>query len=175
PQAADRRHHWDAPDADAGARDGARRAARRSCRQQRLEEDDLRTGRRRRREQIGEGADAGRSAGRRGDIPRPAGREHPSLEDPMPSSIDLPANAMVALTRDSFVSLRAALFRDVGANAAALLQEAGFAGGPAVFAAFGAWLGARGQSAPETLAASEFAPLAAQFFHESGWGSLHLD
>ena len=75
----------------------------------------------------------------------------------MPSSIDLPANAMVALTRDSLVSLRAALFRDVGANAAALLQEAGFAGGPAVFAAFGAWLHAHGQGAPETLAASEFA------------------
>jgi predicted hydrocarbon binding protein len=92
----------------------------------------------------------------------------------MPSSIDLPANAMVALTRDSFVSLRAALFRDVGANAAALLQEAGFAGGPAVFAAFGAWLEARGLGSPETLAAAEFAPVAAQFFHESGWGSLHL-
>ena len=92
----------------------------------------------------------------------------------MAHSIDLPANAMVALTRDSLVALRAALFRDVGANAAALLQEAGFAGGPAVFAAFSSWLRAHGKGEPEQLPASDFATLAAQFFHESGWGTFAL-
>src|SRR5438094_6611256 len=92
----------------------------------------------------------------------------------MAQSIDLHGNAMVAMTRDSLVALRAALFRDVGANAAALLQEAGFAGGPAVFAAFAAWLSLRGKPAPENLSAAEFGTLAAQFFHDSGWGSIQL-
>jgi predicted hydrocarbon binding protein len=92
----------------------------------------------------------------------------------MAQSIDLHGNAMVAMTRDSLVALRAALFRDVGANAAALLQEAGFAGGPAVFAAFGDWLTRHGKGAPESLPAADFAALAAQFFHETGWGSFEL-
>ena len=37
----------------------------------------------------------------------------------------------MAITRDSLLALRAALFRDLGTSAAALLQEAGIAGGGA--------------------------------------------
>ena len=59
-------------------------------------------------------------------------------------AIDLPGNALVALTRDSLLALRDAMFRDIGPNAAALLQEAGYAGGPALFDAFSQWLASRG-------------------------------
>jgi predicted hydrocarbon binding protein len=89
-------------------------------------------------------------------------------------SIDLPDNALVGLTRDSLLALRTALFRDVGPNAAALLQEAGYAGGPAMYNAFGVWLTARGLGAPESLAATEFGLRAGEFFREIGWGAIEL-
>jgi predicted hydrocarbon binding protein len=88
--------------------------------------------------------------------------------------LDLPGNALVALTRDSLLALRGALFRDVGPSAAALLQEAGYAGGGAWFDAFAAWLAARGLPAPEGLAAADFGPHATDFFRDAGWGSLEL-
>ena len=56
-------------------------------------------------------------------------------ESLMAQSIGLNENALVAITRDSLSALRAALFRELGPSAAALLQEAGFAGGPALYAA----------------------------------------
>lgn len=92
----------------------------------------------------------------------------------MASTLDLSGNALVAMTRDSLLALRAALFRDVGANAAGLLQEAGFAGGEAVYSTFGNWLAARGYPSPEALPASEFASLATAFFRDAGWGSIQL-
>ena len=92
----------------------------------------------------------------------------------MSPSIDLPGNALVAMTRDSLLALRAALFRDVGPNAAALLQEAGYAGGQAMFDAFSRWLAARGLPAPESLPAAEFGAHATEFFRETGWGSIEL-
>ena len=55
----------------------------------------------------------------------------------MPDSIELTDSGLVAITRDSLLTLRTALFRDLGINAAAVLQEAGYAGGQAVFDAFG--------------------------------------
>ena len=92
----------------------------------------------------------------------------------MPTTIDLPNNALVALTRPSLVALRTALFRDVGPNAAAALQEAGYAGGQALYDAFSHWLHARGLGSPESLAAAEFGLRATEFFGEMGWGSLEL-
>lgn len=92
----------------------------------------------------------------------------------MGRSIDLPASGLLAATRDSFLALHAALFRDVGPNAAALLQEAGYAGGPALFDAFGKWLASQGLPDPESLAASEFSARATEFFREAGWGSIEL-
>lgn len=90
------------------------------------------------------------------------------------SSLDLTSNALVAMTRDSFLALRAAMFRDVGTNAAGLLQEAGFAGGQSMFEAFGQWLGARGLPSPDELPAAEFATRATEFFRDAGWGSIEL-
>jgi uncharacterized protein len=92
----------------------------------------------------------------------------------MSQSIDLPGNALVAMTRDSLLALRAALFRDLGTGAAALLQEAGFAGGPALFDAFARWLADRGYGPPEGLSAAAFPEHATGFFREAGWGSFGL-
>ena len=92
----------------------------------------------------------------------------------MPQSIDLPGNALVALTRDSLLALRDAMFRDIGLNAAAMLQEAGYAGGPALYDAFAKWLSAHGDPSPESLEASEFSAKATQFFKEAGWGSVEV-
>jgi len=92
----------------------------------------------------------------------------------MPQSIDLPGNALVALTRDSLLALRDVMFRDIGLNAAAMLQEAGYAGGPALYDAFKAWLSAHGDATPDALEATEFSAKATQFFREAGWGSVEL-
>jgi uncharacterized protein len=90
------------------------------------------------------------------------------------TSIDLTENALVAMTRDSLTALRLALFRDVGPQAAGALQEAGYAGGAALYAAFGRWLASRGLPEPESLAAAEFGVHAAEFFKTIGWGALEL-
>jgi predicted hydrocarbon binding protein len=92
----------------------------------------------------------------------------------MAQSIDLPASGLLAMTRDSLLALRAALFRDVGPNAAALLQEAGYAGGPALFDAFERWLAANGHPGADALPASQFATRATEFFRDAGWGSIEL-
>ena len=55
-----------------------------------------------------------------------------------------------------------------------MLQEAGYAGGPALFDAFTQWLASRGAPAPESLAAAEFGSRATEFFREAGWGSVEL-
>jgi predicted hydrocarbon binding protein len=92
----------------------------------------------------------------------------------MPQSIDLPANALVALTRDSLIALRTALFRDVGVSAVTPLQEAGYAAGPGMYDAFSRWLAARGHASPETLAAAEFSLRATEFLREAGWGGIEV-
>jgi predicted hydrocarbon binding protein len=92
----------------------------------------------------------------------------------MADSIQLKGSAMVALTRDALSTLRALLFRDVGANAAGYLQEAGYAGGGALFAAFAEWCVGKGYGPPESISASEFQRHASEFFGELGWGALSL-
>jgi predicted hydrocarbon binding protein len=92
----------------------------------------------------------------------------------MAQPIDLPANGLVALTRDSLLALRAALFRDVGPNAAAALQEAGYAGGQALYDALGRWLSSKGLPSPESLGAAEFGHYATEFFRDAGWGSIEI-
>src|SRR6266571_4114675 len=92
----------------------------------------------------------------------------------MAQSIDLRGTALVAITRDSLLALRAALFRDVGTSAAALLQEAGIAGGEALYEAFARWLADRGHGPPETISSTEFADRATDFFRDAGWGSIAL-
>jgi predicted hydrocarbon binding protein len=92
----------------------------------------------------------------------------------MSQAIDLPGNAFVALTRDSLLALRTALFRDVGPDAAALLQEAGYAGGQALYDAFTRWTVSHGLGSPEELPATEFGRLAGEFFRELGWGAFEI-
>jgi predicted hydrocarbon binding protein len=92
----------------------------------------------------------------------------------MTQSIALPDNNLVALTRGSLLALRVALFRDFGPNAAACLQEAGFAGGQSLYDAFAQWLSKRGFGEPETLPAMEFAAQTGEFLHGLGWGAIEL-
>ena len=81
---------------------------------------------------------------------------------------------MVAITQDAMGGLRNALMRDMGYAAAGYLQEAGYAGGGALFEAFRNWLAARGGTAPEDLSLSDFQSNASDFFRECGWGSLEV-
>jgi predicted hydrocarbon binding protein len=87
-------------------------------------------------------------------------------------SIDLRGSGMVGLTRDALVALRSVLFRDAGGNAAAYLQEAGYAGGNGLYQAFVSWSLERGHPLPETMRAPEFEQRAAEFFRELGWGNV---
>jgi len=92
----------------------------------------------------------------------------------MENSLDLRSSNMLALSRASFDALRAALLRDGGLSGATQLQDAGFAGGEALFDSFRAWTRARGQTDPGELPTEEFGKLASEFFREAGWGSLQL-
>jgi predicted hydrocarbon binding protein len=92
----------------------------------------------------------------------------------MTDSIQLGGSGMLALTRDALAALRTALFRDVGDAAAGYLQEAGYAGGAALFAAFGTWSRQHGHGAPEQIPAADFQARATEFFRDLGWGSLTL-
>lgn len=93
----------------------------------------------------------------------------------MSDSIHLAESGMLAITRDALSALRAALGRDLGTDAAAgYLQEAGYAGGAALFAAFGHWTADHGYGAPESIAAADFPRLATRFFGDLGWGSLAM-
>lgn len=89
-------------------------------------------------------------------------------------TIDLSGSGMLAITRDALAALRAALIRDAGPSAASYLQEAGYAGGGALFEAFRRWLAARGGGAPEALSIDAFQREATEFFRRAGWGSLHV-
>lgn len=94
----------------------------------------------------------------------------------MPGPIELTDSrlGLVAITRESLRALRSALFRDLGVNAAALLQEAGYAGGQVLLDAFATWLDSRGLASPESLASSEFAARASEFLRSAGWGSIEV-
>jgi predicted hydrocarbon binding protein len=89
-------------------------------------------------------------------------------------TIDLTGSGMLAITRDALTALRAALIRDTGPAAAGYLQEAGYAGGGALFEAFRQWLAARGAGSPESLSVDGFQREATEFFRRAGWGSLHV-
>jgi uncharacterized protein len=93
----------------------------------------------------------------------------------MTDSIHLAESGMLAITRDALGALRAALFRDLGPDAAAgYLQEAGYAGGEALFRAFGAWTRAHGYGEGESVSAEAFPRLATRFFGDLGWGAVAL-
>jgi uncharacterized protein len=89
-------------------------------------------------------------------------------------TIDLTGSGMLAVTRDTLTALRSALMRDTGGAAAGYLQEAGYAGGQALFDAFARWLAGRGKGTPESLSVEAFQREATDFFRHAGWGSLEL-
>jgi hypothetical protein len=93
---------------------------------------------------------------------------------PSAMTIDLTESGMLALTRDTLTALRSSLTRDTGASAAGYLQEAGYAGGQALFDAFRRWLSARGRGTPESLSVAAFQRESSEFFRQAGWGSLVL-
>ena len=71
--------------------------------------------------------------------------------------------------------LRLALERDAGAQAAAWLQEAGFAGGEALNEAYAEWLVERyAVSRPAVLDVRHLGETLSSFFQEYGWGSVQL-
>jgi predicted hydrocarbon binding protein len=88
--------------------------------------------------------------------------------------MNLTGSGMVAITRDALAGLRTALMRDTGYAAAGYLQEAGYAGGGALFGAFRDWLAERNAGSPESLSVGAFQLHAAEFFRECGWGSLAI-
>ena len=81
---------------------------------------------------------------------------------------------MVALTRTTLTALRAALVRDAGPAAASYLQEAGYAGGEALFESFRRWLDAQGLGVPDELTVDDFQLYATDYFRDLGWGSLSI-
>jgi predicted hydrocarbon binding protein len=87
-------------------------------------------------------------------------------------SIDLADHRMVAMSRTTLAALRSILLRDAGPAAAGALQEAGYAGGEAVYQSFREWLRKQGKAAPEDLEVGEFQRRASTYFREAGWGSI---
>jgi hypothetical protein len=96
------------------------------------------------------------------------------MTDTAPPSL-LAAHHCVGLGARSLQTLRASLERDLGANAAAYLQEAGFVGGTDLFNAFCAWLAeSTGVADPGTLDAAHLPGVLTAFFSNLGWGSLSV-
>jgi len=81
---------------------------------------------------------------------------------------------MLTVTRASLLSLRAALLRSGDAQAAVTLQEAGYAGGAALFESFRNWLAERTHIGVEDLDVDAFQHRASEYFSETGWGTLNV-
>jgi predicted hydrocarbon binding protein len=81
---------------------------------------------------------------------------------------------MMTVTRASLLSLRAALLKTGDTQAAVTLQEAGYAGGLALFESFKAWLGEQTHIRVEDLDVDAFQHRASEYFAEHGWGTLHV-
>lgn len=81
---------------------------------------------------------------------------------------------MLTVTRASLLSLRAALLRSGDAQAAVTLQEAGYAGGTALFESFKSWLSERTHIGVEDLDVDSFQHRASEYFSENGWGTLNV-
>ncbi len=93
----------------------------------------------------------------------------------MPTPPQFASHQCVGLGRRALQQLRASLERDSGIQSASYLQEAGFAGGEQLFAAYSAWL-ADGYrvSRPGELDARHLGEVLSSFFTESGWGSVSV-
>jgi predicted hydrocarbon binding protein len=84
-----------------------------------------------------------------------------------------PGRFGLTLSPRALQQLRAALERDTGLQAAGYLQEAGFAGGEGLYAAFAAWLATTyGVDRPADLDAGYLSEALSGFLAELGWGSV---
>lgn len=81
---------------------------------------------------------------------------------------------MLALTRASLSTLRNALLRDGGPDAAIYLQEAGYAGGDATWQAFERWLSERSAIAASALDVQSFEARLSEFLRDAGWGNVAI-
>jgi len=61
------------------------------------------------------------------------------------------------------------------ADAVNALRSAGFAGGPAVYAAFEQWLAENDAGSAGELTIEEFGDRSAKYFRDAGWGSVEFD
>lgn len=93
----------------------------------------------------------------------------------MPATIVVtPANTFL-LSRRSIQHLRQALERDAGPQAATWLQEAGFAGGEALYLAYTEWLADRySVTRPAALDVRHLGETLSAFFREFGWGPVEV-
>ncbi len=81
----------------------------------------------------------------------------------------------VRLGRRAIHQLRASLERDTGLQAAAYLQEAGFAGGEELYAGFVEWLSERHEvKQPSDMDVKFLGEVLGEFFAEQGWGRLQV-
>jgi V4R domain-containing protein len=81
--------------------------------------------------------------------------------------------ACLLLSSRSLHQLRHSLERDTGVQSAAYLQEAGFAGGEALYGRFADWLRQRyGIDQPSDLDVRHLGDMLSGFFEEAGWGPL---
>jgi hypothetical protein len=79
------------------------------------------------------------------------------------------------MSRRCIHTLRLALERDAGPQAAGWLQEAGFAGGEALYTAFTAWLGSHHNVArPAGLDIRHLGEVLSLFFQEYGLGAISM-
>jgi predicted hydrocarbon binding protein len=92
----------------------------------------------------------------------------------MAQPLNLAGHGMLALTRASLATLRGALLRDGGPDAAVYLQEAGYAGGDALWSAFSSWLEEHREESPERMDVRTFELRASEFFRDAGWGSIAI-
>jgi predicted hydrocarbon binding protein len=92
----------------------------------------------------------------------------------MSESTSRPGLELLTLTRASLLSLRAALLRSGDASAAVALQEAGYAGGTALFETFQHWLAQRTDIPMADLDVESFEVRLSEFFRETGWGTMHI-
>ncbi len=91
----------------------------------------------------------------------------------MTTTASLGSHHCIGLGRRALQQLRTSLERDTGVQAAAYLQEAGFAGGAELFDAYTGWLAAAYQvTRPAELDAQYLSDVLSRFFAEYGWGSL---
>jgi len=88
--------------------------------------------------------------------------------------IDLTNHRLLAVSRASLAALRLAVMREAGPAGAACFQEAGYAGGDAVFESFRQWLRGQGKAGPDELDVSEFQHRASLYFKALGWGTMSV-